>query len=88
MKAQVAQSVVVVSRRWRAGQMIQINVHRFEEGDGGISVTMSLEEFITALAQEAGSPALLLTEAGLLERLRGAAERVVEGMKAETARVM
>lgn len=49
---------------------------------------MSLAEFIEALATEAGNPALMFTEQQLRDRLRAAADRVVLGMKQETARVM
>lgn len=82
------EAVVMVSRRWKAGQMIRIEVKRYPEGDNGVEVSMSLDEFVSALAQETGNPAMLMTENGLLKALRAAADKVVAGMKAETARAM
>lgn len=49
---------------------------------------MALDDFITALSKEAGNPTMLFTAKGLKARLALAAERVVTGMKDETARLM
>lgn len=54
----------------------------------GIALSMSLEDFLHALAQEAGSPALLLTVGGLEARLLEASGRVVAGIKEESAKVV
>lgn len=84
-------SVVVISRRW-SGPLIKIEVRTVQPTDGSpdteITVAMSLSEFLQSLSQEVGSPAFLLTEAGLRKALIEAAQRVTDGMKAETARAM
>lgn len=84
-------SVVVISRRW-SGPLIKVDVRTVMPGDGSpdteITVQMSLAEFVQTLSQEVGNPAFLLTEAGLRKALIEAADRVIEGMKAETTRAM
>lgn len=74
--------VVVVSRTW-PDTAIRIDVT-----DIGIGISMSLVDFIAALATEAGNPTLLLTGAQLKGRLDKAAAAVCDAMKAETAKVM
>lgn len=84
-------SVVVISRRW-SGPLIKIEVRTLQPADGSpdteITVAMSLSEFLQSMSQEVGSPAFLLTEAGLRKALIEAAQRVTDGMKAETVRAM
>lgn len=84
-------SVVVISRRW-SGPLIKVDVRTIMPGDGApdteITVQMSLAEFVQSLSQEVGSPALMLTEAGLRKALIDGAARVIDGMKAETVRAM
>lgn len=63
--------LVVVSRKWHE-PFIRVDVTTV-----GIGVTMTLEDFVQALAHEVG-----------LETLQAAAERVVAGMKQETSRAM
>lgn len=86
-------SVVIIARRW-SGPLIKVEIHtvipRVAGGkpDVEVTVAMSLAEFVQSLSQEIGSPALLLTEAGLRKSLTDGAIRVIDGMKAETVRVM
>jgi hypothetical protein len=63
--------LIVVSRKWHE-PMIRVDVTEV-----GIGVTMTLEDFVLALEQEAGCG-----------RLLAAAERVIAGMKRETGKVM
>lgn len=65
--------MVVVSRRWHEPFI------RMDVTEVGIGITMSLDDFVLALAKEAGVPEAKLTEA---------AERVTSGMKQETVAVM
>lgn len=74
--------VVVVSRDWHNPQIV------IDVTDTGIGVSMPLSDFITAVATEVGSPALLMTNAALLGKLTDAAAKVTAGMKQETVRVM
>lgn len=62
--------LVVVSRKWHE-PFIRVDVTTV-----GIGVTMTLEDFVQALGQEAGVD------------LQAAAERVVAGMKQETSKAM
>lgn len=65
--------LVAVSRKWHE-PFIRVDVTEI-----GIGITMTLEDFVLALAQEAKvAPDTLLP----------AADRVVAGMKKETAKVM
>lgn len=73
---------VVISRCWD-NPSISIKVT-----DKEIGIEMNLADFITALAQEVGSPALLFMQQTLLEYMRLASERIIESMKQETAKVM
>jgi hypothetical protein len=73
---------VLVSRRWD-NPNITVAITRAD-----ISIAMSVEDFVTALALEVGNPTFLMTTAGLKTALQAAATNVVEGMKAETARVV
>ena len=66
-------SLVVISRKWNE-PFIRIDVT-----DIGIGVTMALEDFVFALAKEAGLDDAVLTNA---------AERVTSGMKQETKAIM
>ena len=63
-------SIVVVSRKWHE-PFIRVDVTTV-----GIGVTMTLEDFVTALEAETG------------QTLQAAAVRIVSTMKQETAKVM
>jgi hypothetical protein len=73
---------VLISREW-TGPEIRVSVT-----NEGIVIMMRLDEFMEAVVQEAGNPALLLTAGGLRKRLTAAAQTVVDKMKQETAKVM
>ena len=62
--------LVVVSRKWHE-PFIRVDLTSV-----GIGITMTLDDFITALELEAGTP---LTEA---------AKRVVSGMKQESSKIV
>ena len=74
--------LVIVRREW-SNPAIYIDVT-----DQELKVAMALSEFLESLVEEAGNPTFLITKAGMLEQLNGAADRVVRKMKSETARVM
>jgi hypothetical protein len=80
--ATAAQHVVLVSRQWHS-PAISVGI----SGEG-IAIALALPDFLAALVTELGSPATILTRAQLAARLETAAARVVQGMKAETARVI
>lgn len=75
--------LVVISREWKSDAPITVDVTSTE-----IGVSMPLEQFLDALAQETGNPTTLFTIASLRARLEGAALQVCEKMKRETAKVM
>jgi hypothetical protein len=56
--------------------------------DTEVSVSMSLAEFVQSLVEEIGSPASIMTTSGLRKKAIDAAQRVVDGMKAETTAAM
>ena len=62
--------LVVVSRKWHE-PFIRVDITSI-----GIGITMTLDDFITALEHETGAP---LTEA---------AKRVVSGMKQESSKIV
>jgi hypothetical protein len=62
--------LVVVSRKWHE-PFIRVDVTSV-----GIGITMTLDDFITALERESGAT------------LRQAAERVVSGMKQESSKAV
>ena len=66
-------SLVSISRKWHE-PFVRVDVT-----DVGIGVTTTLEDFIVALATELKAPP---------QQLREAAERVCEGLKLETSKVM
>lgn len=75
MTAPLERSIVVAARFWhRPAITVALSAE-------GIRLTMGFDDVVQALAREVGNPALLLTEAQLLTRLRAAAAIVVEGMK-------
>jgi hypothetical protein len=62
--------LVIVSRKWHEPFI------RVDLTEVGIGITMTLDDFITALESESGSS------------LRKAAERVVSGMKKESIQIL
>ena len=66
-------SLVSISRKWHE-PFVRVDVT-----DVGIGVTVTLSDFITALATELSAPVPLL---------EAAAERVCEGLKLETRKAM
>jgi len=79
-------TVVVISRRW-SGPLIRVEVRKIA-ADTEVSVSMSLAEFVQSLVEEIGSPASIMTTSGLRKKAIDAAQRVVDGMKAETTAAM
>lgn len=78
----VEKHVVLVSRQWHNPDI------RVDVTPDGIGISATLPDFLAAMVEEAGSPLFTMTKAQQLRALTAAAERVVAGMKAETARVM
>jgi hypothetical protein len=72
--------VVTISRAWGRDTPILISVTNL-----GIGLEVPLDEFVKAVAQEAGNPALLLTRAQLEARLEAAVRKVCETVKQATA---
>lgn len=73
---------ICITRQW-ADPGIRIEV----TGEG-IGISTPLNVFLGVLAEQMGSPAMLLTRAALLARLTQAADATVLKMKNETARAM
>ena len=73
---------IVISRDWH-NPTIKIDVT-----EEGISIGMSLADFLAAIAEEYGNPARTITKSQHLARLRVAADAVTASMKNETVRVM
>jgi hypothetical protein len=65
--------LVTVTRKWHE-PFIRVDVTEV-----GIGITMTYEDFVTAMSMELGLPVSVVLSA---------AERVVDGMKRESARVM
>lgn len=57
-------------------------------GGASGSTSVSLPEFLSAVVQEVGNPAFILSAAALRTKIDQAAQVVIDGMKAETTRVM
>ena len=75
-------TIVVVSRKWD-NPSISITVT-----NEGLGISMSLDDFVNALASESGNPTLLVTRTQLLTRLKTSALTVVSVMKQATVQVM
>lgn len=76
-------AVVLVSRELAHGKPITIVVK-----DDVLGIAVALDDFLAELSTAYGNPATTLTQAQHLAKLRAAAAAVVDGMKAETVRVM
>lgn len=74
--------VITVSRRWHEPQI------RTTIDFDGISIQMPLEDFVEALKQEVGSVTWTFKKDSFNRQLDAAVERVVKGMKEETAKVV
>lgn len=74
----------VVNRRFR-GRPLEVLVVL---DNNGISVEVDLNTFIDALVQEAGNPTLLVTKAGLAEKLKAAVDPVCTEIKKASAEVV
>lgn len=66
-------SLVTISRKWHEPYV------RVDVTDTGIGTTVTLEDFVIAMARELGAPEIILTDA---------AERVCEGLKLETRKAV
>ena len=74
--------LVTVSRKWNNPQ-IYIDIT-----NEGIELSMSLDDFVVALADEVGSIALTVRDATFRKKLADAAERVVSGIKDESRKAV
>ena len=50
----------------------------------GLKLQISLEDYLTALQHELGSPAFILTKASLDSKLRAASAKVIQSVKDES----
>jgi len=74
--------VITVSRKWN-NPRIETTIN-----DEGISLSMSLEDFAEALLAEIGSVAFTVTKGQFKDKVRAAIERVITGIKEESAKVV
>lgn len=72
----------VLVSRIRGNPTVTVDITR-----EGTAIAMGLDDFVTALVGELGSPALTFTTAQLETKVRTAAARIVAQMKAERVRV-
>lgn len=74
--------VVHISRKWN-------NPRIFIDVDNtGIDIKMDLDEFVSAILEEIGSPALTITRTQLKNKIKLAVEEVCLEMKKQTTPVM
>lgn len=71
-------ALVTVSRKWNNPQ-IEITVNNLE-----INLSISMDDFVQALLEEFGNPALVVTKGQFSSRLRQSVERVITGVKEES----
>lgn len=74
-------TTVLVGRKWNNPNIT------IEVSTEGIEVRMTLEDFLTSVVTEIGSPAMLFRQEALGSAVLEAANRVVAGMKRETERI-
>ena len=75
-------TVVTVSRLWN-NPHITTTVTNAE-----ISLAMSGDDFIEAMLAELGSPAFVMTQKQLREKFEAAFQKVISGIKEESAKVV
>jgi hypothetical protein len=74
---------IFVSRKWAHGAHFEAFANSAEVG-----ASMSLEDFILAIIEEAGSVGVFTTKAALIEKLNAAADPVLREMKSHTSKVV
>ena len=72
---------IIVSRQWQDSNIIEIVEITASADNKEIKLTAPLDQFVSALAAEVGSPFMLVTTAQLNERLKAACRIVVQEMK-------
>ena len=73
---------VTISRKWHAPQ-----IHHHVTDDG-ITMKVTLEDFIEALTQELGPVTWVLTDKAFRAKLDAAIASVLSGIKAESSKVV
>lgn len=73
---------VTISRKWNNPE-ITTNID-----DEGISLAISLDDFITALIKEIGSVTLIVKQNTFENSVQNAKERVLKGVKEESLKVI
>lgn len=63
-------------------------IRAYKKFDGEVSAEMDRDDYIKALAEELGNPALVLTKKQMLEKLLAAADAVQLKMQSATAAVV
>ena len=66
---------VIVSRKWNSPEIL------VEVTSDGISLEMSLANFLESVVSEAGSPAFVFSQATLLQKLQAASTVVISEIK-------
>ena len=89
----VSKWMITICRKWQSA-VIEVEVglwmgyDRQDPTRGEIGMRVSLDDFLKAVVQEAGNPALWLTKGTLEQKLREAAGRAVQGIKDETVKLV
>lgn len=77
-----SKSIITVSRLWHEPR-IKVSISH-----AGISIAMGLDDYISALLTEIGSPFFVLTKKQLQEKMEAAAERVQMEMQQQSAKIV
>lgn len=73
---------ITVSRKWSNPKI------RTDINNDGIALSMDIEDFKSALREELGSPALVMTKKALAGKIDSAIDAIVRGIKAESSKVV
>jgi hypothetical protein len=73
---------ITITREWHKPQ-ITVSVTNTE-----ISLNISLADYLLALSEELGSPAMVMRKATLLVKMQEASEKVIAKVKLESAKAV
>lgn len=74
-----ARTIAIVSRKWNNPKITVAVVT--DHKTGGISISMDMDKFLKALADEMGNPTMLLTKGMLEKKINEASTLVIREMK-------
>lgn len=77
--------VVTISRKWNRPEIyseLDMSI------DGGIKLSIDLNDFLTALRTEIGSVTVVMTRAQFEKKFNEAVQSVIQGIKDESAKVV